>query len=54
MLSALKIIHPITAKKKVKSIWPVSFSVGKNLPSATWFVYFLFLPVKMSGRNKSA
>ena len=54
MLSALKIIHPITAKKKVKSICPVSFKVGKILPSATWLVYLRFLPVRMSGRNRMA
>ena len=54
MLSALKIIHPNTAKKKVKSIWPVSFTVGKNLPSATWLVYLRFLPVRISGRKSKA
>lgn len=54
MLSALKIIHPNTAKKKVKSICPVSLNVGKIRPSATWLVYFRFLPVRIRGRNKIA
>ena len=54
ILSALKIIHPITAKKNVKSICPVSFKVGKSRPSATWFVYFRFLPVNIRGKNKMA
>ena len=54
MLSALKIIHPNTAKKNVKSICPVSFNVGKSRPSATWFVYLRFFPVNINGKNKTA
>ncbi len=54
ILSALKIIHPITAKKNVKSICPVSFKVGKSRPSATWLVYLRFLPVNIRGKNKTA
>ena len=54
IFSALKIIHPITAKKNVSNICPVSFSVGNHLPSATWFVYLRFFPVKMSGRKRIA
>ena len=54
MFSALKIIHPITAKKNVKSICPVSFNVGKMRPSAIWFVYLRFLPVNIRGKNKTA
>ena len=54
MLSALKIIHPNTAKKKVKSICPASFKVGKILPSAIWFVYLRFFPVKIKGKNRMA
>ena len=54
IVSALKIIHPITAKKKVRSICPTSLNEGSHLPSATWFVYLRFFPVKMSGRNNKA
>ena len=54
MLSALKIIHPITAKKKVRSICPISLSEGSHLPSATWFVYLRFLPVNINGKNNMA
>ena len=54
MLSALKIIHPNTAKKNVSSICPASLKVGRMRPSATWLVYFRFLPVNIKGRNKMA
>ena len=54
ILSALKIIHPITAKKNVKSICPVSFIVGNNRPSATWFVYLRFFPVSIKGKKRIA
>ena len=54
MLSALKIIHPNTANKNVKNICPASFKVGKMRPSATWFVYLRFFPVRISGRKRMA
>ena len=54
MFSALKMIHPITAKKKVSCICPTSFSEGNHLPSATWFVYLRFFPVNIRGKNKTA
>lgn len=54
ILCALKIIHPNIAKKNVSNIWPVSLHDGRNLPLATWFVYFRFFPVKIKGRNRTA
>ena len=54
MLSDLKIIHPNTANKKVNSICPISFSVGKIRPSAIWLVYLRFLPIKIRGKNSMA
>ena len=54
IVSALKIIHPTTARKNVKSICPVSFMVGRTRPSATWFVYLRFFPVNINGKNKMA